>query len=76
MKGPRQFTWCLARAVVCLTLGSWLLYLARWVVTSSVSGERDSSPLVYVVYGAYLWLPGLLLVGLGLLAAVRARSSE
>jgi hypothetical protein len=71
----RQRRQHLARAFICLTLGAWLLYLSRWVVTNSLSGERDSSPLVYAIYGAYLWLPGLLLLGCGVVA-LRAKNGD
>lgn len=75
MEGTRQQKPRRVRAFVCVALGAWLLYLSRWVVTNSLSGERDSNPLVYVVYGAYLWLPGVLLLGWGVVT-LRARNRD
>jgi hypothetical protein len=54
-------------------VAAWLLYRSRWVVDNIVSGERDSPPIVYVIYGAWTWLPGLLLLVWGVRALVQAR---
>ena len=62
-------------ALAALGLGAWLLYLSRWVVLNFFGGEHDSHPLVYVLFGSPMWVPGLLLV-IGGLRALRPRREQ